>query len=406
MSVILVTDDSDDDIQIPKYEHIYQQIKELEYNFSSIESTVSIVNNPKTYHCRRRYRPQQCLVKHLLTYMFTLLFLINHLHWSIIFFSLSSIKFMSTYASTSTTSSPKLSSSIIKEDEQRRLPIQGSDIDRLCSRTSRAQRTPYEKLETFNQVSLDTFHLNFCSNHTLSHSINQTLFFNEMTENECRKMFEKLIYYDEEARNASKLFFTYMEAIDCASEENRYSIIRADCLQAYRTWTCSVRIPYFHQTQRIPPCQTICDEVERVCPTFRPSDREPLFAGQSLFFCDGGIVTNSDYGQPPHCFNTCHLADGSFKTHSVSSTSSNQSSLIATTKTSQNHASELSSCFEIELLTPSLSEQFSLPPLPINDSIPNDTNNTSISSSAISSVGSSIIRNSLTCIFVFLSSLL
>ncbi|CAF3132940.1 unnamed protein product [Rotaria socialis] len=314
---------------------------------------------------------------------------------------------MSTYASTSTTSGPKLSSSIIKEDEQKCSSIHGSDIDRLCSRTSRAQRTPYEQLETSNQVSLDTLHLNFCSNHTLSHSINQTLFFNEMTENECRKMFEKLIYYDEEARNASKLFVTYMEAIDCASEENRYSIIRADCLQAYRTWTCSVRIPYFHQNQVIPPCQTICDEVERVCPTFRPSDREPLFAGQSLFFCDGGIVANSDYGQPPHCFNTCHLADGSCKIHSVSSTSSNQSSLITTTatKTSQNHASE-HSCFEIELLTPSLSEQFSLPPLPINDSIPNDTNNTSISSSAISSIGSSIIRNRLTFIFVFLSSLL
>ena len=43
MSVLLVTDDSDDDIQIPKHEHIYQQIKELKYNSSSLECSLSIV---------------------------------------------------------------------------------------------------------------------------------------------------------------------------------------------------------------------------------------------------------------------------------------------------------------------------------------------------------------------------
>ena len=95
-----------------------------------------------------------------------------------------------------------------------------------------------------------------------------------------------------------------MQAIDSGSEENRFSIVSSDCQvdisflkvsnliiiifqKAYRTWTCSVKIPYFYENYRIPPCQTICDEVERICPTFRPSNHEPLFAGQSLFFCNG-----------------------------------------------------------------------------------------------------------------------
>jgi hypothetical protein len=230
MSVLLVTDDSDDDIHIPKHEHNYQQIKELEYNSTSIESSLSIVvNNSKSHHHRRRYRPQQCLVKHLFTYMLTLLFLINHLHWSIIFFSLSSIKFMSTYASTTTVTS-KLTSSIIKQNEQQCLPINSSYVDRICSKTCRAQKIPFENFDDINKLLLDSLYYPFCSNHTLNHSINQTNFsLNEMTENECRQIFTQLITFDEEAKKASKRFATYMEAIDCASNENRYSIINSDC---------------------------------------------------------------------------------------------------------------------------------------------------------------------------------
>jgi hypothetical protein len=232
MSVLLVTDDSDDDIQISKHELCYQQIKELEYNSSSTESSLSTAVNPKTHHRRRRYRPQQCLVKHLLTYMLTLLFITNHLHWSMIFFSLSSVKIMSTYAST--TISPDLSPSIINEDEQQQcLPINASYVDRICSKTCRAQRNPFEKLDNINQLLLDSHYFPFCSNHTLNHSINQIDFVNELTENQCREIFNQLITFDEQARNASELFAIYMQAIDSASSENRYSIIEADCQVRY-----------------------------------------------------------------------------------------------------------------------------------------------------------------------------
>ncbi|CAF3636964.1 unnamed protein product, partial [Rotaria sp. Silwood1] len=194
---------------------------------------------------------------------------------------------MSTYALTTTTTfGPKLSPSIIKEDEQQCLPLDHLQIDRLCSKTCCAQKTPYEKLDNINQLLLNSYYLPFCSNYTLNYSINQTNFFNEITENECREMLNQLISNDKEARYASKLFATYMQAIDSASIENRYSIINADCQGAYQKWACSVKIPYFYQNHRISPCRKICDEVERICPTFRPSDREPFFAGQPLFFCD------------------------------------------------------------------------------------------------------------------------
>ncbi|CAF3744010.1 unnamed protein product [Adineta steineri] len=273
---------------------------------------------------------------------------------------------MSTYASTTATPlTSKQLPSIINEDEQQCLSIKTSYIDRICSKTCRARKTPFEQFDNFNrELSSESHFLPFCSNHTLNHSINQTYLFDNITENECRQIFNQLIKLDEEARKASELFVTYMEAIDSASDENRYSIIIADCQQAYRTWTCSVNIPYYHQNRRIPPCQTICDEVERVCPTFRPSDREPLFAGQPLFFCNGGIVTNSNYGHRPHCFDTCHLGDGSSQRHSVSS-SSNQSLL---TKIVKEHVTT-PLCFEIEPLLSSPTEQS----LFVNDSITNYT---------------------------------
>jgi hypothetical protein len=218
MSVLLVTVDSDNDIKIPKHEHNYQQLKQLKYHYSSLNCSLSIVNKLQTHYHRRRSRPQQCLVKHLLTLMITLLFLTNHLHWSIIFFSISSIKFMSTYASL-----------IIKQNEQQCLPINSSSIDRICSKTCRIQRTPFENFDTINQLLIESHYLPFCSNHTLNHSIYRKNFSNELTENECRQMFSQLIIFDEEARKTSLLFATYMQAIDSGSNENRYSLIDSDC---------------------------------------------------------------------------------------------------------------------------------------------------------------------------------
>jgi hypothetical protein len=235
MSVLLVTDDADDDIstqsKISEHEHLYQQIKSLEYDFSSSEYSLSTVVNPKSHsYRRRRYRPQQCLVKHLLTYMFTLLFLTNHLHWSVLFLSISSINLMPAYASTthSPISSPS-TSMLIKEDEQQCLSMNSSHIDRICSKTCRAQKPPFEKLDSINQILVDIHYLPFCSNYLLNQSLNETNFLNDITESQCREILNQLITSDDEARKASALFATYMESIDSASKENRYSIIEADC---------------------------------------------------------------------------------------------------------------------------------------------------------------------------------
>ncbi|CAF0771582.1 unnamed protein product [Adineta ricciae] len=409
MSVLLVTDDNDDGIQIPKqHDHLYQQIKELEYNYSPFDSIRSIVRRKySSYRQRRRSRPQRCLAKTLFTYMLTLLFLTNHLHWSIMFFSFSSIKFTSTYALPNAKSAPQQSPSITKGDEQQCLPISAPYIDRICSRTCRARMSPIETTDNMNQVVSSSRYLPFCSNHTLGHSINQNYLDNNLDESQCRQMFEEIIRLDEEARKAHDLFVTYLKAIDSASDENRYSIIDDDCQEAYRTWTCSVKIPYFHQNQLIPPCQKICDEVERVCPTFRPSDREPLFAGQPLFFCNGGIVTNSNYGHRPHCFDTCHLTDDLSQRHSISSTTLPSSKASLAMENLEINAGA-SSCFEIRPIVPS-----SIPPdlslLSLNESISNYTRNASTSGSAlsiISSAYSSILVNLLTFIFVLLSKIL
>ena len=98
-------------------------------------------------------------------------------------------------------------------------------------------------------------------------------------------------------------------------------------------------------------------------------------------------MTNSDYGQPPYCFDTCHFTDGSFQHHSVSS-----SSLFEQSRSKQKTTPK---CFEIEFI-PTIS-------ISINESIFNDTSNASLSSSAISIISltwSSIIVNFVTFIVV------
>ncbi|CAF2065771.1 unnamed protein product [Rotaria magnacalcarata] len=424
MSVLLVSDDVNDGIRnysiANQQEHIYKQLKELEYDLSSsvrsfsiVEHALSIFGKSNQYYRqhrrRRRCRPQQqCLVQHLLTCMLTLLILTNHLHWPVIFLSLSSIKIMSTQASTITTTSiltsstspnqtiakrpsstPSTTKLSYKENKNQSLSIDTIQIDRICSKICRARKTPFENYDNISLISTDTYYLPFCSN-ILNETLVKENFFIEATENECRQILTQIKASDDEAKKAYTDFVTYMEAIDSRSVENRYSIINADCEAAYKTWTCSVKIPYYHRNQRIPPCQTICDEVERVCPTFRPSDREPLFAGQPLFFCDGSIVTNSDYGQPPHCFDSCHLSNGSLQRSSASSSSSYiLSTFIEKSVTTP-------PCFEIKLLLPS-SSSLILDGVSIFDNI----SNTSLSATAITIIPSSWSSIILTFIFVF-----
>jgi hypothetical protein len=259
MSVLLVTDDPDDDTPndsvTNQEEYLYKQLRDVDYDFSSsvrsfsiVESSSSIIvksnKHYRRHRRRRRCRPQPCLVQHLLTYMLTLLFLTNHLHWSVIFLSLSSIKFMSIHASSSTpmlvTSSnqiatkrpiltPSTARILFQKDEQQCLPINGSQIDRICSKTCRARKTPFEQYDNIDQLLTDIHYLPFCSNYLINRSISKENFFSETTENECREILNQRIANDEEARKASALFATYMQAIDSASVENRYSIIAADC---------------------------------------------------------------------------------------------------------------------------------------------------------------------------------
>lgn len=263
MSVLLVTDDADDSIHncsiVNHQEHIYKQIKKLEYDLSSVNSfsifehSLSIFDKPDKYYRqhrrrRRRCRPQQCLVQHLLTYMLTLLILTNHLHWPVIFLSLSSIKIMSAHASTITTTTILTSSSsstsnqtITKrplttpstttlsfEEDKQCLPIDFSTIDRLCSKTCRARKTPFETFDSLEPILTHIHYLPFCAN-ILTQNVLKENFFNETTESECRETLKQIHDADYEARKAFQLFGTYMQAIDSASDDNRYSIIKADC---------------------------------------------------------------------------------------------------------------------------------------------------------------------------------
>ena len=67
--------------------------------------------------------------------------------------------------------------STLSKNEQQCLPIHGSYVDRICSKTCRIQKNPFEKIEPINQILFDSYYLPFCSNHTLNHSINQTNLF-------------------------------------------------------------------------------------------------------------------------------------------------------------------------------------------------------------------------------------
>ena len=270
MSVLLVTNDVDDDLENdfngnPK-EFLYQQLKELQYDFSSSKRSFSFVDSSSSilvqsnqhyrrqHRQRRRCRTQQCLVQHLLTYMLTLLLLTNHLHWPLLLLSLSSIKILSTQASTITTTTttpplatmkrpvftPSIARFISRSDEELCRPINGLHIDRICSKSCRARKTPYErKFDTFNSLTLnDLGYLPFCAN-LFNRSLVKENFFNQTNENECRDVLKQIIKSDDQARKSTEFFATYLQSIDSASPENRYSIIVADCqVRCYSPFLC------------------------------------------------------------------------------------------------------------------------------------------------------------------------
>ena len=250
MSVLLVTDDVDDDLHILSFsssyptesssiDSLYKQLKQLEHDlptsssssssatsFSILESSSSIIVKSNQYYRqqrrRRSRRLQPCWVQSLLTYMFTWLLFTTHLHWSILLV----LSFMPSQVMT-TTSNLFFPPLPFTDDQQQCLPLHGAHIDRICSKTCRAQRNPFENV---NQILADMLYLPFCSHSLLNRSIEfGNIHEEEWNESQCRDIFKQLIKFDEEARKASQLFATYLKAIDSASKANRYSIINADC---------------------------------------------------------------------------------------------------------------------------------------------------------------------------------
>jgi hypothetical protein len=70
--------------------------------------------------------------------------------------------------------------------------------------------------------------LPFCSS-ILNQTILKENFLSEATEDECRKKLKEIADFDKQAQTATESFAVYMQSIDSASKENRYSIITADC---------------------------------------------------------------------------------------------------------------------------------------------------------------------------------
>jgi hypothetical protein len=113
-------------------------------------------------------------------------------------------------------------------------------------------------------------------------------------------------------------------------------------------------------------------------------------------------VANSDYGHRPYCFDTCHLAGGSFQGDFASSSSKKSSHLISPLIKLIQNLVTTPPCFKIELLPPSPSEQLSLP-ISLNETISNYTNNASLSASAISIISSACSSSIIvTSLFVLL----
>lgn len=99
----------------------------------------------------------------------------------------------------------------------------------------------------------------------------------------------------------------------------------------------------------------------------------------------GGIVGNSDYGERPHCFDTCHLFNGSLQRPSspIFGSSNQSDDLPSPVEKFLEDLVTTPPCFEIKPLSPSLSEQTNRSSEIFLDELfsPN-TSNTSLSASA------------------------
>lgn len=236
MSVLLVTDDADDEIS--PYEYLYQQINvyQSEFNCSSIISLTAIgpANLVYSKSCHRHYRRGQlCRLKSLLISMFSLLLLLNQIHWPIVFLSLSSLKMVSISASNEFSTY-----SIRSENDLQCSLVDRSSIKQICSQTCQAPKYP---LTIDKDIHAETYSLPFCSMFVL----NPISILNEKDERTCQTYFEELINADDTARTASIQFTTYMQAIDSGSEKNPYASIDSDCQVRF------LRFPFLSSTNKV-----------------------------------------------------------------------------------------------------------------------------------------------------------
>lgn len=258
MSVLFVTDDADGGILIEtkrfSHDQNYKQLKQSDYDlsgksYSVLKSSSSIIVKSNQYYRedrrRRICRLQACLVKHTLTYMLIVLLLAQNLHWPLVVLSLTSMNIVTVRGASSrsmrslsskeeTNSDPALSPSSVstnqvENDKNQCQPFQEHHIERICSKTCRVRNHPFDDYENITHLISQIFYLPFCSHHLIYRSLDIMQLLSDADENRCQETLNNIILYDRQAQNASEQFKSYMKAIDSASDENRYSIVKADC---------------------------------------------------------------------------------------------------------------------------------------------------------------------------------
>ena len=55
---------------------------------------------------------------------------------------------------------------------------------------------------------------------------------------------------------------------------------------AYKNWVCSLKIPYYLDSQLVRPCPSYCNNVSQQCPYLLPHV-ENQYAGEPSFVCTG-----------------------------------------------------------------------------------------------------------------------
>ncbi|KAK7091077.1 hypothetical protein V1264_010790 [Littorina saxatilis] len=82
--------------------------------------------------------------------------------------------------------------------------------------------------------------------------------------------------------------------------------------EAYKQWLCASTLTYYLQGQTLRPCKTFCQQVEAMCPFFRP--KVDTHEGDPSFICkdpeiEGGVHPDGSHVTSA-CFHLCHVISG------------------------------------------------------------------------------------------------